>query len=150
PSPPPGDQQLHPGAEGPPLCLWDLHRGTVMNRLRNEAGVCCVAITDNADSCLWGCRKQRTEVWDPFQGNARSICGYGKLPIETAEPGTCRPAASCIRLIPGHQTSILLGLSHSPALLSIRVTSRTVRSAVSHDEDLFGESSSSEEEEGDA
>ncbi|KAI9545772.1 hypothetical protein NQZ68_033904, partial [Dissostichus eleginoides] len=120
------------------------------------------------------------KVWDPFKGNYRSICGYGNLTIDVSsklyvteggsraillsgqlslwdlQAGSVLSVLSLdahvhiIRLIPGRQTNILLGLSHSPALLSVRVTSRTVRSAVSHDEDLFGESSSSEEEEGDA
>ncbi|KAJ3585371.1 hypothetical protein NHX12_014092, partial [Muraenolepis orangiensis] len=32
----------------PYVTLWDLRKGTVRKRLRNEPGVCCVAITDDA------------------------------------------------------------------------------------------------------
>lgn len=55
----------------------------------------------------------------------------------------------CMRLLRGREIWVLLGLSHSPALISIRPTSRNVSSATqaSRDGDLFGESSSSEEEE---
>ncbi|XP_049924061.1 uncharacterized protein LOC126404723 [Epinephelus moara] len=124
----------------------------------------------------------RLKVWDPFRGKYRSISGYGNLTIEVSsklhvtEGGSRAILLSgqlslwdleacsvlsvlsldahvhCMRLLPGCQVSILLGLSHSPALISVRATSRTVSSAtqVPKDEDLFGESSSSEEEEEDS
>ncbi|XP_038586012.1 uncharacterized protein LOC119911275 [Micropterus salmoides] len=164
----------------PYVTLWDLHKGTVRKELRNEAGVCCVAITDNADRVVFGVTgRNRLKVWDPFKGNYRSICGYENLTIEVSsklymtEGGTkaillsgqlslwdleARSVLSvltldahvrCMRLLRGREISVLLGLSHSSALISIKSTSRIVSSAaqVAQDSDLFGESSSSEGEE---
>lgn len=58
----------------------------------------------------------------------------------------------CMTLLRGCEVSVLLGLSHSPALITVRSTSITVTKAapVSTEGDLFGESSSSEEEEEDS
>ncbi|XP_032355068.1 uncharacterized protein LOC116669372 isoform X2 [Etheostoma spectabile] len=164
----------------PHITLWDLRKGAVTKRLWNEAGVCCIAITDNADRVVFGVRgSNRLKVWDPFKKIYRSICGYGNLMIEyssklhVTERGTRAILLSgqlsvwdleacsvlsvlsldahvrCMKLLLGSQISVLLGLSHSPALISVRLTSRTVSSAtqVSQHGDLFGESSSSEEEE---
>ncbi|XP_035531599.1 uncharacterized protein LOC118338398 [Morone saxatilis] len=164
----------------PYITLWDLHTGTVKKKLRNEAGVCCVAITDSADRVVFGVTgSNRLKVWDPFRRNYRSICGYGNLTIEVSselymtEGGTRAILLSgqlslwdleacsvlsvlsldarvrCMKLLRGCETSILLGLSHSPTLISARSTcSHPVSSATRapKDEDLFGESSSSEEE----
>ncbi|XP_034712568.1 uncharacterized protein LOC117934738 isoform X2 [Etheostoma cragini] len=164
----------------PHITLWDLCKGVVTKRLWNEAGVCCIAITDNADRVVFGVRgSNRLKLWDPFKRIYRSICGYGNLMIEyssklhVTEGGTRAILLSgqlslwdleacsvlsvlsldghvrCMKLLLGCQISVLLGLSHSPALISVRLTSRTVSSAsqVSQHGDLFGESSSSEEEE---
>ncbi|XP_074480037.1 uncharacterized protein LOC141760845 [Sebastes fasciatus] len=161
----------------PCVTLWDLQQGTVSKRLRSEAGVCCVAITDDADRVVFGVSgSNRLKVWDPFKSNYRSICGYGNLTIEDSsklhmtEGGTKAILLSgqlslwdleacsvlsvlsldahirCMKLLPGCQVSVLLGLSHSPALISVRSTSRTA-TQVSRHGDLFGESSSSEEDE---
>ncbi|TDH00018.1 hypothetical protein EPR50_G00200110 [Perca flavescens] len=165
----------------PHITLWDLHTGAVRKRLRNEAGVCCVDITDNAERVVFGVRgSNKLKVWDPFKRIYRSICGYGNLMIEYSsklhvteggtraillsgqlslwdlEAGSVLSVLSldahvrCMKLLLGCQTSVLLGLSHSPALISVRLTSSTVSSAtqVSQHGDLFGESSSSEEEDG--
>ncbi|KAI3376664.1 hypothetical protein L3Q82_017094 [Scortum barcoo] len=163
----------------PHITLWDLHKGKVRKRL-NEAAVCCIAITDDADRVVFGVTgSNRLKVWDPFRRNCRSICGYEALTIDVSsklyvtEGGTKAILLSgqlslwdlvacsvlsvlsldahvqCMRLLRGREVSILLGLSHSPALISVTSTSRTVGSAtqVSKDKDLFGESNSSEEEE---
>ncbi|XP_076581752.1 uncharacterized protein LOC143317485 [Chaetodon auriga] len=167
----------------PCITLWDLHKGAVRKRLRNEAGVCCVAITDSADRVVFGVTgSNRLKVWDTINRSYRSICGYGNLTIEVSsklyvtEGGSKAILLSgqlslwdleacsvlsvlsldahvrCLRLLRGRDTCVLLGLSHSPALVSVRPTSRTGSSAspVSADGDLFGESSSSEEEEEDS
>ncbi|XP_029311219.1 uncharacterized protein LOC115023989 [Cottoperca gobio] len=166
----------------PYITLWDLHKGTVAKRLRSEAGVCCVAITDNAERVVFGVTgSNRLKLWEPFKRKCRSICGYGNLTIEVSsklyvtEGGTRAILLSgqlslwnleacsvlsvlsldahvrCMRLLPGCQISVLLGLSHSPALISVRLTSSADSSAtqVCQHGDLFGESSSSEEEEED-
>ncbi|XP_051231416.1 uncharacterized protein LOC127349591 [Dicentrarchus labrax] len=165
----------------PYITLWDLHTGTVKKKLRNEAGVCCVAITDGGDRVVFGVKgSNRLKVWDPFRRNYRSICGYGNLTIEVSselymtEGGTRAILLSgqlslwdleassvlsvlsldarvrCMKLLRGCETSVLLGLSHSPTLISTRSTSSHPVSSATRapkDEDLFGESSSSEEEE---
>lgn len=56
----------------------------------------------------------------------------------------------CLTLLGGDNSStLLLGLSHSPALVAVRLTSQSQGVAVatgSRDEDVFSESSSSEDE----
>ncbi|XP_042256653.1 uncharacterized protein LOC121889028 [Thunnus maccoyii] len=165
------------------ITLWDLHKGTVKKRLRNEPGVCCVAITDNASRVVFGVTGSNTmKVWDAFKRNYKSICGYGNLTIDISsklymtEGGTKAILLSgqlslwdleacsvlsvlsldahvcCMKLLRGCKVSVLLGLSHSHALVTVRATSKTVTTAtpVSTEGDLFGESSSSEEEEEDS
>ncbi|XP_041821593.1 uncharacterized protein LOC121626912 [Chelmon rostratus] len=167
----------------PCITLWDLHKGTVRERLRNEAGVCCVAITDSTDRVVFGVTgSNRLKVWDTISRRHRSICGYRNLTMEVSsklymmEGGrkaillsgqlslwdleacsilsvlSLDAHVGCMRLLRGPEICVLLGLSHGPALISIRPTSRTVGSAsrVSAEGDLFGESSSSEEEEEDS
>ncbi|XP_070711235.1 uncharacterized protein [Pempheris klunzingeri] len=69
----------------PCIVLWDLHKGTVRKKLRNEAGVCCVAVTDDAHRVVFGATgSNRLKVWDPFSRNYRSITGYGNLTIEAS------------------------------------------------------------------
>ncbi|XP_071334325.1 uncharacterized protein [Trachinotus anak] len=165
----------------PHITLWDLEKGMVMRRLRSEAGVCCVAITDSADRVVFGVTGSNSlKVWEPFKRNYRSICGYGNLRMEEScqvhmtERGTRAVLLSgqlslwdletcsvlsvlsldahvhCMKLLHGREVSVLLGLSHSPTLIRVSLTSRTVQDSASQvckDEDLFGESSSSEEEE---
>lgn len=90
--------------------------------------------------------------------NRDFLCCYdfpGQLSLWDLEAGSVLSVLSldahvrCMKLLLGCPTSVLLGLSHSPSLISVRLTSRTVSSAtqVSQHGDLFGESSSSEEEE---
>ncbi|CAK6968650.1 RWD domain-containing protein 4 Protein FAM28A [Scomber scombrus] len=167
----------------PYITLWDLDKGTVKKRLRNEAGVCCIAITDNASRVIFGVTgSNKVKVWDPFKRNYKSICGYENLTIDISsklhmtEGGTKAILLSgqlslwdleacsvlsvlsldarvrCMRLLRRYDASVLLGLSHSHALIAVRSTSETVTTAtpVSTEGDLFGESSSSEEEEEDS
>ncbi|XP_030018609.1 uncharacterized protein LOC115438877 [Sphaeramia orbicularis] len=166
----------------PTVTLWDLHKGTVDKKLKNEPGVCCVSLSDDASRVVFGVTgSNKLNVWEPFSGNIKSISGYGNLCIEassklyTTEGGTravllsgqlslwdvegCRflsvlsldAHVRCWRPFRGGEVSVLLGLSHSPALINVRPTSRTTstRKRVSGEGDLFGESSSSEEEDED-
>lgn len=57
---------------------------------------------------------------------------------------------SCVKSLGGSRVHVLLGLSHSPALVTVWFTSETTSSTGrgSRASDLFEESSSSEEEEG--
>ncbi|XP_070978142.1 uncharacterized protein [Oncorhynchus clarkii lewisi] len=163
----------------PYLTLWDLQKGTVRKRLKNEPGVCCVAITDDASRVAFGisgCNKLK--VWDPFRRNHKTISGYaslrlggsnqlyiteggakaillaGELSLWDLEACNVLSVLSpdahvqCLTLLGGDNSStLLLGLSHSPALVAVRLTSQGVAVATgSRDEDVFSESSSSEDE----
>ncbi|XP_064878055.1 uncharacterized protein LOC115117676 [Oncorhynchus nerka] len=165
----------------PYLTLWDLQKGTVRKRLKNEPGVCCVAITDDASRVAFGisgCNKLK--VWDPFRRNHKTISGYaslrlggsnqlyiteggakaillaGELSLWDLEACNVLSVLSpdahvqCLTLLGGDNSStLLLGLSHSPALVAVRLTSQSQGVAVatgSRDEDVFSESSSSEDE----
>eukprot|EP00063_Salmo_salar_P087124 XP_014061959.1 PREDICTED: uncharacterized protein LOC106608527 isoform X2 [Salmo salar] len=165
----------------PYLTLWDLQKGTVRKRLKNEPGVCCVAITDDASRVAFGvsgCNKLK--VWDPFRRNHKTISGYaslrlggsnqlyiteggakaillaGELSLWDLEACNVLSVLSpdahvqCLTPLGGDNSStLLLGLSHSPALIAVRLTSQSQGVAVgtsSRDEDVFAESSSSEDE----
>ncbi|XP_041738212.1 uncharacterized protein si:ch211-212k18.6 [Coregonus clupeaformis] len=166
----------------PYLTLWDLQKGTVRKRLKNEPGVCCVAITDDASRVAFGvsgCNKLK--VWDPFRRNHKTISGYaslrlggsnqlyiteggakaillaGELSLWDLEACNVLSVLSpdahvqCLTLLGGDENSsaLLLGLSHSPALITVRLTSQShggVATATNvRDDDLFAESSSSED-----
>ncbi|XP_070294555.1 uncharacterized protein [Salvelinus sp. IW2-2015] len=180
----PGAGQLHPSSAHPYLTLWDLQKGTVRKRLKNEPGVCCVAITDDASRVAFGvngCNKLK--VWDPFRRNHKTISGYaslrlggsnqlyiteggakaillaGELSVWDLEACNVLSVLSpdahiqCLTLLGGDNSStLLLGLSHSPALIAVRLTSQSQGVAVatsSRGEDVFSESSSSEDEDED-
>ncbi|XP_041842468.1 uncharacterized protein LOC121640694 [Melanotaenia boesemani] len=160
------------------VTLWDLLRGTVEQRLRNEPGVSCIAVTDGAERIVFGVSGgKRLMVWEPFRGNCKSISGYGTLRIDmtsklfVTDGGSkafllagqvslwdlekCSVLSvlsldadvSCVKLLPGRQSSLVLGLSHSPALIAVSTPTASSGSHISGGEDLFGESSSSEDEE---
>ncbi|XP_055012793.1 uncharacterized protein LOC129409895 [Boleophthalmus pectinirostris] len=163
----------------PGLTLWDLQSGKVDQELRDEAGVCCVALTDDARRVVFGATgSNKLKVWEPFTRNCKSICGYEGLTIEASsalymtERGTkalllsgnlslwdveqghflstlsLDSTVSCVRPLSRSQVRVLLGLSHSPALVTVTYTSGSTRATHwgSRADDLFQESSSSEEE----
>ncbi|XP_054863824.1 uncharacterized protein LOC118470977 [Amphiprion ocellaris] len=165
------------------ITLWDLHKGKVRKSLKDEPGLCCIALTDSADRIVFGVTgDNRLKVWEPFNKNYKSIDGYRNLKLDVSsklyltEGGSqafllsgqlslwdleaCRVISVlsmdahvyCTKLLSGGKTSILLGLSNSPTLITVRLTSTTVSLPHhnSEDRDLFGESSSSEDEDEDS
>ncbi|XP_030194589.1 uncharacterized protein LOC115529741 [Gadus morhua] len=158
----------------PYVTLWDLRKGTVRKRLRNEPGVCCLAVTDNASRVAFGVAdSNKLKVWDPFKRKHKCISGYGDLKFSVSsrlhmteggakafllsdkislwdlDRGSVLSVFSpdariqCVSPLGG---GLLLGLSQSPSLISLRLTSPSVATATRDEGDLFGESSSSEDE----
>ncbi|XP_069033923.1 NACHT and WD repeat domain-containing protein 2 [Embiotoca jacksoni] len=88
------------------------------------------------------------------EGGARAVLLAGQLMLWDLEACSVLAVLSldahvrCAELLGGREASVLLGLSHSPVLIAVRATCRTANAAtyVSQGGDLFGESSSSEEE----
>ncbi|KAJ8269670.1 hypothetical protein COCON_G00122770 [Conger conger] len=159
------------------VTLWDLHKGKVRKRLKNEPGVCCVAMSSDASRIVFGVMGvNRLKVWDPFRRVHKNIPGYeglnigvnsqlflteegakavllaGEASIWDLDSATVlsvfRPDSriQCLSLL-GDCSTLLLGLSDSPTLVILRLTSQGVCSSASASgEDLFGEQSSSEDE----
>ncbi|KAK0131674.1 NACHT domain- and WD repeat-containing protein 1 [Merluccius polli] len=164
------------------LTLWDLRTGTVRKRLRNQPGVCCVALTDDASRVAFGVTESnKLKVWDPFKRKHKSISGYWELRLSGSsqlfmagggakafllsdrislwdlDSGSVLSVFSpdariqCPTLLAGGG-GLLLGLSQGPALIHLRLTSPDIATATrdtttGREGDLFGESSSSEDEE---
>ncbi|KAG5844984.1 hypothetical protein ANANG_G00133960 [Anguilla anguilla] len=161
------------------VTLWDLHKGKVRKRLKNEPGVCCVAVSSSASRIAFGVTGvNRLKVWDPFRRGHKTIPGYESLTVGVSsqlflteegakavllageasvwdlDGGTVlsvfRPDSriQCLSVL-GEDSTLLLGLSDSPTLVTLRLTSRGggPRTPASG-EDLFGEQSSSSEDEG--
>ncbi|KAJ8383073.1 hypothetical protein SKAU_G00038510 [Synaphobranchus kaupii] len=163
------------------VTLWDLHKGKVRKRLKNEPGVCCVAISSNASRIVFGVTGvHRLKVWDPFRRVHKTIPGYENLNMcvssqlfiteEGAKAVLLAGEASiwdldaatvlsvfapdsriqCLSLLGDNSSTLLLGLSDSPTLVTMRLTSQDVSRTSGSGDDLFGEQSSSSEDEGDA
>ncbi|KAJ0006463.1 hypothetical protein NQD34_013736, partial [Periophthalmus magnuspinnatus] len=160
----------------PVLTLWNLQSGKVDQELQDEAGVCCVALTDDARRVVFGVTgSNKLKVWEPFTRNCKSICGYESLRIEPSSALYLAEGGSKAMLLSGHLSlwdveeghflstlsldstvscvrplsrRVLLGLSHSPALVTVSYTSGSTSTTQwgSRADDLFKESSSSEEE----
>ncbi|XP_076828927.1 uncharacterized protein LOC143475082 isoform X3 [Brachyhypopomus gauderio] len=66
----------------PYLTLWDTQHGRVQRRLKNESGICCVAITNDASRIAFGiAERNKLKVWDPFRRKHKTISGYGTLKL---------------------------------------------------------------------
>ncbi|XP_051799804.1 macrosialin-like isoform X2 [Acanthochromis polyacanthus] len=87
------------------ITLWDLHKGKcqtvwwmifswtsvcvfytsslVRKSLKDEPGLCCIALTDSADRIVFGVTgDNRLKVWEPFNKNYKSIDGCRNLKLD--------------------------------------------------------------------
>ncbi|XP_077158423.1 uncharacterized protein LOC143819984 isoform X2 [Paroedura picta] len=157
------------------VTMWNLKSGKVQKRLKNEPNVCCIAITDDASRIIFGVMTEnRIKIWDPFKHRHKLIQGYeglhltvnsklhilegtkavllaGEISLWDLENGTLLSIftpdskISCLTVAFDRQT-ILLGLSDSPTLITLKMVSITSAGS-STGKDLFGEESTSSEEE---
>ncbi|KAJ8416550.1 hypothetical protein AAFF_G00358380 [Aldrovandia affinis] len=161
------------------ITLWDLHKGKVRKRLKNEPGVCCVAISSDANRVAFGVMGvNRLKVWDPFRKVHKAISGYeslnmcvssqlliteegakaillaGEVSLWDLDAGTVLSVFTpdsriqCLSLL-GDNSTLLLGLSDSPTLVTMKLTSKEISRTSTSGDNLFGEQSSSSEDEGD-
>lgn len=62
------------------LTLWDCRAGTVRRRLRNERNVAAIAVNDSASRIVFGKTSQELRIWEPLRHNVlRKIKGYSSL-----------------------------------------------------------------------
>ncbi|KAK3567409.1 hypothetical protein QTP86_019864 [Hemibagrus guttatus] len=164
----------------PYLTLWDTQNGRVQKRLKNEPGICCVAITDDASRIAFGiAMSNKLKVWEPFRRKHKTILGYGNLKLSVSsklhitkggtkailladelsvwdlEAGTVLSVFTpdsriqCVSVMGDEKCTVLLGFSDISTLICMTLRKQGVTTTdkiVGHDQ-LFGESSSSEEEE---
>nr|XP_033799042.1 uncharacterized protein LOC117359821 [Geotrypetes seraphini] len=160
------------------LTLWDLGNGRVKKRLKNEPNVCSIAITDDASRIVFGVLvDNRLKVWDPFRSWHKSIPGYEGLclsmnsDLQVTEGGAkaillagevslwdlnngrvisvfTPDSTICYLSLALDRTTVLLCMSDSSALITLKITGKK-ESLISEGKDLFGEESTSSEEEPD-
>ncbi|XP_075695609.1 uncharacterized protein LOC142661658 [Rhinoderma darwinii] len=160
------------------LTLWDLQNGLVKKRLKNEPNICCMAITDEADRIVFGNSGNMLKVWDPFRRKHKIIPGYENLcltvnsKIQIIEKGSKAILLSgdvslwnlnngtvvsvftpdskicCLTLATDRKT-ILIGMSDTPSLITLKIASKDDDSSYFVGTDLFGEESTSSEDEPD-
>ncbi|KAM8939444.1 uncharacterized protein RCH25_053088 [Pelodytes ibericus] len=161
------------------VTLWDLHNGLVKKRLKNEPNVSCMALTDDANRIVFGVTLGNIlKVWDPFRHKHKIIPGYENLhltvdsKLQVIEGGSKAILLSgdvsfwdldngtlvsvftpdskicCLSLATDRKT-ILVGMSNTPSLITLKVASRDKENAYSTGADLFGEESTSSEDEPD-
>ncbi|XP_038053193.1 NACHT domain- and WD repeat-containing protein 1-like isoform X2 [Patiria miniata] len=64
------------------VTLWDLPRGQVRKRIKNEANVCCVGINDDASRVLFGKEGSSLKVWDVRRKSTlRKLRGYNGMKL---------------------------------------------------------------------
>ncbi|KAI1883557.1 hypothetical protein AGOR_G00232810 [Albula goreensis] len=160
------------------VTLWDLRKGRVRKRLKNEPDVCCMAISTDGSRVAFGITgTNRLRVWDPFRKIHKNITGYENLTMSVnsqlyvTEEGakaillagevslwdldastvlsvfTPDSRIQCLSLL-GEDNTLLLGLSDSPTLVTLKLTSQEPSKMSASGDDLFGEESS--EDEGDS
>ncbi|XP_062991183.1 uncharacterized protein LOC134404425 [Elgaria multicarinata webbii] len=157
------------------VTLWNLATGKIRKRLKNEPNVCCTAITADASRIIFGeMMENRIKIWDPFKHRHKLIQGYeglhltvnsklhildetkavllaGEVSLWNLEIGTVisiftpDSKISCMT-IDADRRAVLLGLSDSPTLITLKMLSINT-AASSTGKDVFGEESSSSEEE---
>ncbi|XP_062837471.1 uncharacterized protein LOC100559988 isoform X3 [Anolis carolinensis] len=157
------------------VTLWNLATGKVRKRLKNEPNVCCTAITDDGSRIIFGVMlENKIKLWDPFkhrhklfQGyeglhlnvnsklqildNAKAVLLAGEVSLWDLERGTVisifTPDSniSCLTLALDRK-AILLGLTDSTTLITLKMLSLNTAASLTGT-DLFGEESSSSEEE---
>ncbi|KAJ8262209.1 hypothetical protein GJAV_G00163800 [Gymnothorax javanicus] len=162
------------------ITLWDLHKGKVGKRLKNEPGVCCVTLSSDASRIVFGVTGvNRLKVWDPFKRVHKTIPGYEGLNLGVSsqlfvtEEGAkaillageasiwdldCVTVLSVFRpdsrihclSVLGDESAVLLGLSDSSTLVTLRLTSKGSTRTSTPGQNLFEEESSSDDDEGEA
>ncbi|XP_077135681.1 uncharacterized protein LOC143793014 [Ranitomeya variabilis] len=161
------------------VTLWDLQNGLVKKRLKNEPNICCMAITDEADRVVFGVMSENIiRVWDPFKRKNKIIPGYENLcltvnsKMQIIEKGAKAILLSsdislwdldngtvvsvftpdskiyCLTLAADRKT-ILIGMSDTPSLITLKIASKDKESSSFLGLDLFGEESTSSEDEPD-
>ncbi|XP_067838202.1 uncharacterized protein si:ch211-212k18.6 [Heptranchias perlo] len=158
------------------VTLWDLWTGKVRKRLKNEPNVCCIAITSTADRIVFGVvEANRLKVWDPFRKGHKTIPGYenlnfrmnstvhltdggskaivlaGDVSLWDLDSGTVLSVFTPDSIIQSitlafESNLILLGMSNNPVLVTLKLTSKNTLELSSTGGDMFGEASSSSEE----
>ncbi|XP_048383603.1 uncharacterized protein LOC125451016 isoform X2 [Stegostoma tigrinum] len=158
------------------ITLWDLQTGKVKKRLKNEPNVCCIAITGNADRIVFGVMEaNRLKVWDPFRKGHKTIPGYENLHFRTNSTVHLTDGGSKAIVFAGdvsvwdldsgtvlsiftpdsviqnmtlalESNLILLGMSNNPVLIVLKLTSKNKLELTSTGRNMFGEESSSEED----
>ncbi|XP_073764359.1 uncharacterized protein si:ch211-212k18.6 isoform X5 [Danio rerio] len=164
----------------PFLTLWDTQRGMVRKRLKNEPGICCIAVSDDACRVVFGIAGfNKLKVWDPFRRKHKNISGYGSLNLNWSsqlfitegqsraillsgavsmwdlDNGTLLSVFTpdskiqSISLLGPSNGTLLLGFSDMSTLITMLVSQQNAhtKSSTACGKDLFGESSSSEDEE---
>ncbi|CAH2300407.1 NACHT and WD repeat domain-containing 2-like isoform X3 [Pelobates cultripes] len=161
------------------VTLWDLRNGLVKKRLKNEPNVSCMALTDDASRIVFGVSLGNIlKVWDPFRHKHKIIPGYdnlhltidsklhvieggskaillaGDVSLWDLDNGTVVSVFSpdsticCLSLATDRKT-ILVGMSDTPSLITLKVASQDRENTYSMGADLFGEESTSSEDEPD-
>eukprot|EP00079_Xenopus_tropicalis_P020318 XP_012811104.1 PREDICTED: uncharacterized protein LOC101730828 [Xenopus tropicalis] len=161
------------------VTLWDLQRGRVKKRLKNEPNVCCMALTDEADRIVFGIAlENKLKVWEPFRRKHKIIPGYenlnlsvdsklqvieggskaillsGEVSMWNLDDGTLVSVFTpdskiCCLSLAADRTTILIGMSDTPSLINLKIASRDREILSSTGTNLFGEESSSSEDEPD-
>ncbi|XP_069832667.1 uncharacterized protein [Dendropsophus ebraccatus] len=161
------------------VTLWDLQNGLVKKRLKNEPNICCMAITDEADRIVFGVMSGNIiKVWDPFRRKHKIIPGYENLhlsvnsKIQIIERGSKAIILSgdislwdldngnvvsvftpdskiCCLTLAADRKTILVGMSDTPSLVNLKIASKDKDSSYFVGTDLFGEESTSSEDEAD-
>ncbi|XP_068125049.1 uncharacterized protein [Hyperolius riggenbachi] len=159
------------------VTLWDLQNGLVKKRLKNEPNICCMAITDTADRIVFGVTSEnKLKVWDPFNRKHKIIPGYenlnltvssriqiieggskavllsGDVSLWNLDNGTLISVFSpdskiCCLSLASDRKTILIGMSDTPYLINLKIASRDKDNNNSMGADLFGEESTSSEDE---
>ncbi|KAH0616128.1 hypothetical protein JD844_027012 [Phrynosoma platyrhinos] len=157
------------------VTLWNLATGKVRKRLKKEPNVCCTAITDDGSRIIFGVMlENKIKLWDPFKHRHKLIQGYeglhlsvnsklhmlddskavllaGEVSLWDLESGTVisiftpDSKISCMT-VAFDRKAILLGLTDSPTLITLKMLSLNTATSLTGT-DLFGEESSSSEEE---
>ncbi|CAN2388681.1 AAA ATPase domain [Pristimantis euphronides] len=158
------------------VTLWDLQSGLVKKRLKNEPNICCIAITDEADRIVFGVTSGNIlKVWDPFRRKHKIIPGYENLrftvnsKIQIIEAGSKAILLSgdvslwdldngtlvsvftpdskiCCLTLAADRKTILMGMSDTSLLVTLKIAAKDKDSSHSAGTDLFGEESTSSED----
>ncbi|ETE71412.1 NACHT and WD repeat domain-containing protein 1, partial [Ophiophagus hannah] len=143
------------------VTLWNLITGKVRKRLKNEPNVCCTAITADGSRIIFGHKHKLMQGYEGLDltvnsklhilDGTKAILLAGEVSFWDLESGTVisiftfDSKISCMTVACDKKT-VLLGLSNSSTLTTLKMMSiNTAENSIG--KDLFGEDSSSSEEE---